>query len=236
MEKLRWAKQIEAGQQEIAAAVFPLPLTLTYIHQLTEQIKREEISVRDMVQTREASDSEVDNRPEAFQDSGESLSLAVEKLEKLCQLGKSFISLKERQVQEDAEPLSNTEETQIRRLKKDIQKTVLSINWHPSFLSQIENRLKALESELKMARQMASRHGNTVPDEKFTIPASMPGGKDEKEPEQWQDLSRFAEEAMRRIRYAEREVIFMPLQEFLRAVQRFDQGQRENGKGQSHPL
>ena len=48
--EIELAKQIEGGQQEIAEAVFSLPLTLTYIHQLTEQIKREEIPIRDLVQ------------------------------------------------------------------------------------------------------------------------------------------------------------------------------------------
>ena len=174
---------------------------------------------------RDTSDSDGDNALEASEDTEESISLTLEKLENLCLLGKSFISLKERLVQEDARPLNNTEKSQLRRLKKDIQKTVLSINWHTSFLSKIENRLKSVESELKILWSTASRSGKTTPCTTFTIPVSLSVGKGEKEKEleQCQNLPKFADEAMRRIRYAEQEVIFMPLQEFLRAVQLFDQ-------------
>ena len=227
------AKQIEAGQQEIAAAVFPLPLTLAYICQLTEQIKCGEVSIRDLVQSREVSDADAEKVPEASQETEESIFLTMEKFENLCQLGQSFISLKERHVREGAKQLRKIEETQMRRLKKDILNTAQSIQWHPSFLGQIENRLKALESELNVAWRMASRNGHTVSDETFPTPVSTPKGKDGKGSEICQDFSGLNDEAIRRIRYVEREVIFMSFQEFVQAVQVFNQAKEKTEKAKA---
>ena len=71
--EIRLAKKIEEGKREITGAVFGMPMTIVAVLSLREQLIRQEISVRDLVITREGVDEEIPDDDELAQDNEEEL-------------------------------------------------------------------------------------------------------------------------------------------------------------------
>ena len=71
--EIRLAKKIEEGKRELTSAVFGMPMTIVAILSLREQLIRQEISVRDLVITREGIEEEIPDDDELAQDNEEEL-------------------------------------------------------------------------------------------------------------------------------------------------------------------
>ena len=225
------AKQIEEGRTEIAQTIFVLPLTLTYITQLTEQLKSEEISVRTLIQLREPTESESEEEKDgdSAQDN-EALRLQIlDQLEDLYQLTESFLRLQGRPTQGNAPAPPRTHEADIKELKKAIIEKVQSIKWNHTVQTQMENRLKAVENELKKAQKTLSGCGEHEVNEPYSpLPQVHARGGVENHVhdvgENWHEL---VHDAKQKIRYIEQEMLFMPVAEFLEAVQVFDRAKEK---------
>ena len=225
------AKQIEEGRKEIAKTIFVLPFTLAYISQLTEQLKSGEISVRTLIQLREPTESESEEAKEvdSSQDNEVFRLQILDQLEGFCQLTEPFLPLQWRKNQGDSARPPRTHEAHRRQLKKAIVEQAQSIKWNHTFQTQLETRLKAIEFELKNAQKTMSGRGEHVVNETCTLLHSGNSiGKEENGvphiSEGWQEL---VHDARQKIRYVEQEIIFMPVQEFLEAVQVFDRAKEK---------
>ena len=71
--EIRLAKKIEEGKRELTGAVFGMPMTIVAVLSLREQLIRQEISVRDLVTTREGGEEELPDEDELLQDNEEEL-------------------------------------------------------------------------------------------------------------------------------------------------------------------
>ena len=225
------AKHIEAGRKEIAKTLFVLPFTLAYITQLTEQLKSGEISVRTLIQLREPTESEgeEDKEVDSSQDNEVFRLQVLDQLEGFCELTDSFLRSQWGKTPVDSTPLPRTGEAQILSLKNAIVEKAQSIKWNHAFQTQLENRVKEVEFELKNAQKTISgcgEHGaNTT-----STPLGNEISIDKEESsthsveDSWPEL---LHDARQKIRYIEQEIIFMPMQEYLEAVQVFDRA-KEN--------
>ena len=225
------AKQIEEGRKEITKTLFVLPFTLAYITQLTEQLKSGEISVRTLIQMREPTESESEEEKEidSSQDNEVFRLQILDQLEDFCHLTESFLRVPWRTEPVESTRSPRTREAQSRRLKKAIVEKAQSIKWNHTFQTQMENRLKAIEFELKKAQKTISGYGEHVISETSTrLPKVQAIGQEENHVHHiGEDRQERVHDARQKIRYVEQEIIFMPTQEFLEAVQVFDRAKEK---------
>ena len=93
--EIELAKHIEEGKRELACAVFGMPVTIQQFEGLYDQLKNEEIRVRDLVLLQESlDDDDMEDETSGSEQEDEELRLrTLEGLNVIRRLGRTLLSL-----------------------------------------------------------------------------------------------------------------------------------------------
>ena len=144
-------KKIEEAKEHMLEALFILPMTLEFLKEQRMRLSHEEILAKHIVQKEKevVLEEEVEVEQTELQDAQEDEEFrqrVIQQLDHLCQCVQSLI-------ESDSE-CSNIKSKLVREKrissdKKRLLKSLETMNWHPRFLIQIENRIQALRGQLE---------------------------------------------------------------------------------------
>jgi RNA polymerase primary sigma factor len=142
-------KKIEEANEHMLEALFVLPMTLEFLKEQRMRLSHEEILAKHIVQKEKevVLDEEVEQTElQEPQEDEEFRQRVIQQLDHLCQCVQSLI-------ESDSE-YSNIKsklarEKRVFSDKKRVLKSLETVNWHPRFLIQIENRIQALGGQLE---------------------------------------------------------------------------------------
>ncbi len=159
--EIELAKHIEEGKRDLACSVYGMPVNIQHLDLLHDQLKQEEIRVRDIVllqETLEEEDSE--EEPMAVEQEDEELRVrTLESLSTVRKLGRNLLSL---YIQNREEGTVKTKQAHIdKRLKAVTEQFVdqiESLNLHQRVKDAMLRRVKDLGQDLRSADQVISRN------------------------------------------------------------------------------
>ena len=159
--EIELAKHIEEGKRDLACSVYGMPVNIQYLESLHEQLKQEEIRVRDIVLLQETLEEEdVEEDPQAGEQEDEELRLrTLESLTTVRKLGRNLVSL---YTQNREKGTSKAKQAQIdKRLKTltdQFVDQVESLNLHQRVKDYMLRRVKDLGQDIRSADQVITRN------------------------------------------------------------------------------
>ena len=217
-EEVVFAKKIEESRDAVSNIIFSLPLAMAYFHHLCHQVRNSELSPYDLVQSPEPTVGEKGEEETVKQAETQFLAEVTQCLEDIAQLTESFFHThatlrKNRSVGQ--EKGTKVDRARLKRLEGKILKKIRSIAWASHVQKQIEDRIRAVESELQaslrtsiscIVAQDGKSEGIHHRPFQHTKEEGAMGG------------------AATRIQYLEDEVIFMSNTEFFKSTQALKKG------------
>ncbi len=159
--EIELAKHIEEGKRDLACSVYGMPVNIQYLESLHEQLKQEEIRVRDIVLLQETLEEEdVEEEPLAGEQEDEELRLrTLESLTRVRKLGRSLVSL---YTQNREKGTSKAKQAQINKRLKTLTDQyvdqVESLNLHQRVKDFMLKRVKNLGQDIRSADQVITRN------------------------------------------------------------------------------
>ncbi len=159
--EIELAKHIEEGKRELACAIYGMPVNVHYLEILHEQLKQEEIRVRDIVLLQETLDEdEVEEDSGGSEQEDEELKLrTLESLTTVRKLGRSLLTL---YTQNRQSRLTKTKKAQIEKKLLSITDQYVdqieSLNLHQRVKDSMLKRVKDVGQEIRGAEQLITRH------------------------------------------------------------------------------
>ncbi|MBI5043817.1 MAG: RNA polymerase sigma factor RpoD [Nitrospirae bacterium] len=151
-EEVEIAKRIESGEREVAAVIFSMPITTNEVVSLGDRLKKEKISIREVV-------SAYEEDMEEFVEADE-MELLKKTLDRIAEIKKLTAQL--RALNRDAARLRNEEKLKKQRLsiknaKDAIAQKIEDIGLNSRHIENIVNRLRNSSYQIKKAeREMVS--------------------------------------------------------------------------------
>ena len=230
--EIELAKHIEEGKRDLACSVYGMPVNIQYLESLHEQLKQEEIRVRDIVLLQETLEEEdVEEDPQAGEQEDEELRLrTLESLTTVRKLGRNLVSL---YTQNREKGTSKAKQAQIdKRLKTltdQFVDQVESLNLHQRVKDYMLRRVKDLGQDIRSADQVITRNtkklgfagqdGIQVIGKKTkTVSKATSRRKPQLTPEEIERLKKDVQAAKEVIRNIQNDVLAMPLEEFKSAL------------------
>ena len=157
--EIRLAQKIEEGKRELTGAVFGMPMTIVAVLSLREQLIRQEISVRDLVMTREGAEEEILDDDELVQDNEEELrEHMLLALDQIHQLARPFLMGAAKQ-QAYLYSLDNGKgkgkekgSTSGDHLRAQLVEQISALNLQPKLWEAFLGRIKEVGSEVERAQ------------------------------------------------------------------------------------
>lgn len=149
------AKRIEEGKIELASTIFCMPMTLTYLFSLRDQLKQEEIRARDIVMSADLADE--DNLEDQVEEQDEE-ELRQQTLADLAQIRKSSRPLlawyaRHRNVG-TSHVKSHTLEKQFHSAKQQFLDRMVSLRLQPVLRDQMLKRIKDVGQQIMRAERV----------------------------------------------------------------------------------
>ncbi|UCH90778.1 MAG: RNA polymerase sigma factor RpoD [Nitrospirota bacterium] len=229
--EIELAKHIEEGKRDLACSVYGMPVNIQYLESLHEQLKQEEIRVRDIVLLQETLDEdEVEEEPLAGEQEDEELRLrTLECLTTVRKLGRNLVSL---YTQNREKGTSKTKQTQIDKRLKTLTgqyvDQIESLNLHQRVKDFMLRRVKDLGQDIRSADQVITRNtkklgfagqdGIQVIGKKSKTVKTTSRRKLQLSPEEIERLKKDVQAAKEVIQNIQNDVIAMPLEEFKSAL------------------
>jgi RNA polymerase primary sigma factor len=230
--EIELAKHIEEGKRDLACSVYGMPVNIQYLESLHEQLKQEEIRVRDIVLLQETlEDEDVEEDPLAGEQEDEELRLrTLESLTIVRKLGRNLVSL---YTQNREKGTSKGKQAQIhKRLKTLIGQfvdQVESLNLHQRVKDFMLKRVKDLCQDIRSADLVVARNtkklgfagqdGIQIIGEKSKAGAKATSRrKPQLTPEEIQRLKNDVKAVKERMQNIQNDVLAMPLEEFKSAL------------------
>jgi RNA polymerase primary sigma factor len=226
--EIELAKHIEEGKRDLACSVYGMPVNIQHLELLHDQLKQEEIRVRDIVllqETLEEEDSE--EEPMAVEQEDEELRVrTLESLSTVRKLGRNLLSL---YIQNREEGTVKTKQAHIdKRLKAVTEQYVdqiESLNLHQRVKDAMLMRVKDLGQDLRSADLVISRNtkklgfagqdGIQVIGKKSKAVTKGPSRrKSQLTPEEIERLKNDIQAAQEAIHNIQDDVLGMPVEEF----------------------
>jgi RNA polymerase primary sigma factor len=230
--EIELAKHIEEGKRDLACSVYGVPVNIQYLDSLYEQLKQEEIRVRDIVLLQETLEEEdIEEEALAGEQEDEELRLrTLESLARVRKLGRNLVSL---YTQNREKGTSKAKQGQIeKRLKTLIGQyvdQVESLNLHQRVKDFMLKRVKDLGQDIRSADQVITRitkklgfagqDGIQVIGKKSkTVSKATSRRKSQLTPEEIERLKKDVQAAKEVIQNIQDDVLAMPLEEFKSAM------------------
>lgn len=231
--EIELAKHIEEGKRELACAVYGMPLNINYLESLHDQLKLEEIRVRDIVLLQETlEEEEVEEEAIASEQEDEELRLrTLESLATVRKFGRGLLSLYTQNRDEQATK-SNKAQLEKRRigLADQFVDQIEALNLHQRVKDQMLRRVKDVGQEIRSVEMMTARHrkrlglagqdGMQVIGKKprATTKGSSLRRKQQLTPEEIEKLQQEVEAGKASLLRIQDEVLGMPMEEFTAAL------------------
>ena len=230
--EIELAKHIEEGKRDLACSVYGMPVNIQYLESLHEQLKQEEIRVRDIVLLQETLEEEdVEEDPLACEQEDEELRLrTLESLTIVRKLGRNLVSL---YAQNREKGTSKTKQAQIdKRLKTLIGQhvdQVESLNLHQRVKDFMLKRVKDLGQDIRSADLVIKRNTKklgfagqdgiqVIGKKSKTVSKATSRRKPQLTPEEIQRLKNDVQAAKEVMQNIQNDVLAMPLEEFKSAL------------------
>jgi RNA polymerase primary sigma factor len=159
--EIELAKHIEEGKRELACAVYGMPINIQYLESLHDQLKLEEIRVRDLVLLQETlEEEEVEEETAASEQEDEELrQRTLESLANIRKLGRNLLSLYS-QNREGRTNKNTKGQFEKRRMVVTDQfvDQIESLNLHQRVKDQMLKRVKDIGQEIRSIELMTARN------------------------------------------------------------------------------
>ncbi len=138
------AKKIEEARQELASAVFGMPMTVLSVLSLRERLIHQELRARDIVMSREGTEEEGLDDDLLAPDDEEFREQTLGELDKIHKLAKPFLAsvTKRRSTRDGDEGASGKVDKSLEALKVQLIERISSLNLHPTILESLLQHIK----------------------------------------------------------------------------------------------
>jgi RNA polymerase primary sigma factor len=230
--EIELAKHIEEGKRDLACAVYGMPVNIQYLESLYEQLKQEEIRVRDIVLLQETLEEEdVEEEPLAGEQEDEELRLrTLESLATVRKLGRNLVSLYTQNREKGTPKAKQAQiDKRLKTLTDQFVDQVESLNLHQRVKDFMLKRVKDLGQEIRSADQVITRNtkklgfagqdGIQVIGKKSKTASKVTSRrKSQLTPEEIGRLKKDIQSAKQVIQNIRNDVLSMPLEEFKSAL------------------
>ena len=232
--EIELAKHIEEGKRDLACSVYGMPVTIQHLESLHDQLKLEEIRVRDIVLIQETLEEEdaTDQEPTVSDPDDEELRLrTLEGLVTVRKLGRNLLSL---YTQNREEGTAKTKQAHIdKRLNTVIEQYVdqiESLNLHQRVKDAMLMRVKDVGQEIRTADLVVTRNTKKLgfagqdgiqvigKKPKAVTKVASSRRKSQLTPEDIERLKKEVQAAQEALTYVQTDVLAMPLDEFKSAL------------------
>ena len=226
--EIELAKHIEEGKRDLACSVYGMPVNIQHLDLLHDQLKQEEIRVRDIVllqETLEEEDSE--EEPMAVEQEDEELRVrTLESLSTVRKLGRNLLSL---YIQNREEGTVKTKQAHIDKRLKSVTEQFVdqieSLNLHQRVKDAMLRRVKDLGQDLRSADQVISRNTKklgfagqdgiqVIGKKSKAVTKGTSRRKSQLTPEEIERLKNEIQGAKEAIHNIQHDVLAMPVEEF----------------------
>lgn len=231
--EIELAKHIEEGKRELACAVYGMPVNIEYLESLHDQLKQEEIRVRDIVLLQEAlEDEEGEEEPIASEQEDEELRLrTLESLATVRKLGRGLLSLytQNREGRTTKNFKAQLEKRRVAILDKFVDQ-IEALNLHQRVKDQMLRRVKDVGQEIRSIEMMTARNrkklgfvgqeGMQVIGKKPRAASKVSSLKRKRQltPEETDRLKEEIQKGKGTLRRIQDEVLGMPMAEFIASL------------------
>jgi RNA polymerase primary sigma factor len=232
--EIELAKHIEEGKRDLACSVYGMPVTIQHLESLHDQLKLEEIRVRDIVLIQETLEEEdaTDQEPTVSDPEDEELRLrTLEGLVTVRKLGRNLLSL---YTQNREEGTAKTKQAHIdKRLNTVIEQYVdqiESLNLHQRVKDAMLMRVKEIGQEVRTADLVVARNTKKLgfagqdgikvigKKPKAVTKVASSRRKSQLTPEDIERLKKEVQAAQEALTHIQTDVLAMPLEEFKSAL------------------
>jgi RNA polymerase primary sigma factor len=232
--EIELAKHIEEGKRDLACSVYGMPVTIQHLESLHDQLKLEEIRVRDIVLIQETLEEEdaTDQEPTVSDPEDEELRLrTLEGLVTVRKLGRNLLSL---YTQNREEGTAKTKQAHIdKRLNTVIEQYVdqiESLNLHQRVKDAMLMRVKDVGQEIRTADLVVTRNTKKLgfagqdgiqvigKKPKAVTKVASSRRKSQLTPEDIERLKKEVQAAQETLTHIQSDVLAMPLEEFKSAL------------------
>ena len=230
--EIELAKHIEEGKRDLACSVYGVPVNIQYLELLHEQLKQEEIRVRDIVLLQETLEEEdVEEEPLAGEQEDEELRLrTLESLTRVRKLGRNLVSL---YTQNREKGTPKAKQAQINKRLKTLTDQyvdqVESLNLHQRVKDFMLKRVKDLGQDIRSADQVITRNTKklgfagqdgiqVIGKKSKTVSKATSRRKPQLTTEEIERLKKDVQAAKEAIQNIQNDVLAMPLEEFKSAL------------------
>ena len=230
--EIELAKHIEESKRDLACSVYGVPVNIQYLEFLHEQLKQEEIRVRDIVLLQETLDEEdVEEEPLAGEQEDEELRLlTLESLARIRKLGRNLVSLYSQNREKGTSKAKRAQiDKRLKTLTDQYVDQVESLNLHQRVKDFMLKRVKNLGQDIRSADQIITRNTQklgfagqdgiqVIGKKSKTVSKGTSRRKLQLTPEEIERLKKDVQAAKEVIQNIQNDVLDMPLEEFKSAL------------------
>ncbi|MDH5563802.1 MAG: RNA polymerase sigma factor RpoD [Nitrospirota bacterium] len=231
--EIELAKHIEEGKRDLACSVYGMPVNIQYLELLHDQLKEEQIRVRDIVLLQETlEEEETEEDPLASEQEDEELRLrTLESFTTVRKLGRNLLSLYIQNRQEETPKAKQAQiDKRLQGLTDQYVEQVESLNLHQRVKDYMLMRVKDLGADIRSAEQVIARNTKKLGfagQEGMQVIAKKPKAaskgvssrrKPQLTPEEIEGLKKDIELAKESLQRIQDDILAMPLDEFSAAL------------------
>ena len=241
--EIELAKHIEEGKRELACAVYGMPVNIQYLESLHDQLKQEEIRVRDIVLLQETLDEEeVEEEAIASEQEDEELRLRIlESLATVRKLGRGLLSLytQNREGRTTKNTKSQLEKRRITIIEQFVDQ-IEALNLHQRVKDQMLKRVKDIGQEIRTIDMMTARNMKKlglVGQEGMQVIGKKPRVTSKRKPpftpEEIERLKVEVQNGKSTLQHIQDDVLNMPMQEFTVALSILETAEEKVKRGKA---
>ena len=242
------AKRIEEGKRELACAMFGMPVTIQQFETLYEQLKNQEIRVRDLVLLQDTlEEDDIEEEPQAGDQEDEELQQrTLEILGTIRRLGRSLLGLYGNQRKAaNSKTKKSQVEKRIAVVCDQFVDQIESLNLHQRVRDQMLKRIKDIGKEIFECESLirrsnnrlgyASQDGMQVISQRARSAAKSNGGRRKVEISNQEivKLKDLMAEAKHRLKEIQDDMVLIPLPEFREALTKLGRAEEKVKRGKA---
>ena len=242
------AKRIEEGKRELACAMFGMPVTIQQFETLYEQLKNQEIRVRDLVLLQDTlEEDDVDEEPQAVDQEDEELQQrTLEILGTIRRLGRTLLGLYGNQRKSTNSKAKKSQvEKRIAVVCDQFVDQIESLNLHQRVRDQMLKRIKDIGKEIFECESVirrctnrlgfANQDGMQVISQRTRSAAKANGGRRKVEisSQEVVKLKDLMAEAKHRLKDIQDDMVLIPLPEFREALTKLGRAEEKVKRGKA---
>ncbi len=232
--EIELAKHIEEGKRDLACSVYGMPVNIQHLESLYDQLKLEEIRVRDIVLLQETLEEEdgADEEPTASDLEDEELRLrTLEGLSTVRKLGRNLLSLyTQNRERETVKAKQAHIDKRLKTVTEQYVDQIESLNLHQRVKDAMLMRVKELGQDIRSADLVITKNTKKLgfagqdgiqvigKKSKTAVKGTSSRRKTQLAPEEIERLKKEVHVAKEAITHIEMDVLAMPMEEFRSAL------------------